>query len=304
MFKKAKSYEEFIKDIVAQLAVLSRQIKNPELKSKIEKQILYVKNDPLSSADKEVLKNLEFVLRDIQSLIENVNLNKKLYDVDHQVDEILRYLQDPIYGTYYPSSMGGKLSPFDLAEKSIREKLRGIEDQINEGLKETSYSHQQAKEIFAEMKTLNAKSLRFKQLHLQLGSIDKNNKRYESKMKVLYSNQENYRFLMDLITTLRDSNLNPASESTKEVMNMVKRLADNVNQPNFRELVTKLGVQVRTASATVLENENFFSELSDQIFDQTIDINTETTYQYNDETKTEDELEKIKSLFPDMELEN
>jgi len=301
MFKKPKDYQGYIKEIVTELSMLSRVTKNEELKSHLDKQILFIKNDPISSADKDVLKNLDLVLIDVKNLIENINLNKKLYDTESQIQEILRYLQDPIYGTYYPASLGGKLSPFDLAEKSIREKLRGIEDQIAESLKETAYTQRQAKEMFEEMKTLNSKSLRFKNLHMQLKSIDTNNKRSESRMKVLYSNQENFRFLLDLITTLRDSNLTPNSESTKEVMKMVKRLADNVNQPNFRELVTKLGVQVRTATANVLENENFFAGLSDQIFDQTIEVGDNTNYDSILEDEDEDMLEKIKSQFPMLE---
>lgn len=301
MFKKTRDYQGYIKEIVSQLNVLSRQIKNPDLKSHIEKQVLFIKNDPVSSADKTVLANLDLVLTDINNVIENVNLNKKLYDIDSQVQEITRFLQDPIYGTYYPLSKSGKLSPFDLAERSIREKLRSLEDQITEGLRETSYTQQQAKEMFEEMKGLNSKSLRFKQLHLQLKSIDSNNKRYESKMKVLYSNQENFRFLMDLITTLRDLNLDTNADSTKEVLRMIKQLGENVNQPNFREIVTKLGIQVRTAASSVIENESFFSDLSEEIFNQTIDVETDAKYDSINDESDEDVLEKIKSQFPMLE---
>ena len=106
---------------------------------------------------------------------------------------------------------------------------------------------------------------------------------------------------MDLITTLRDLNLDTNADSTKEVLRMIKQLGENVNQPNFREIVTKLGIQVRTAASSVIENESFFSDLSEEIFNQTIDVETDAKYDSINDESDEDVLEKIKSQFPMLE---
>lgn len=304
ILKKSKDYGTLIKDIVKSLSLLSREVKDKELVESINKRVNLLKSDPLVSTDKEILLNLDRVDSDLQQILTEVKIGKNLHSVSQSVQEILSYLKDPLYGSYFPIYEKDKKTPFELAETTIRLQLKETDNQINEGMKESQYQQQQAKEMFKEMQTLGSKSLRFKQLHLQLTSIDKNNKRYESKMKIFYTSQENYKFLLDLVLTIKQSGIDSNTTKGKEILRAIKHLSNNINvsSSEFREVATKLAVYVKQVTENILSDESILTGLSDHIFDQTIEVDTTPSYVSSQEEDLEI-LEKIKAQFPMLEDE-
>lgn len=304
ILKKNKEYGTYIKDIVKSMSLLAREIKDKELAEVITKRVNLLKSDPMVSTDKEVLSNLDRVESDLNQLLSDIQVGKNLHGLTDNVNEILTYMKDPLYGSYFPIYDKGKKTPFEQAETNIRLRLKEIDSEINEGMKESQYLQQQAKEMFKEMQTLGSKSLRFKQLHLQLTSIDKNNKRYESKMKVSYTSQENYRFLLDLILTIKQSGIDSNTTKGKEILKAIKHLSNNVNvsQSEFRQVATKLAVYVKQVTENIMADESVLSGLSDHVFDQTVEVDTTPSYVSSQE-EDQEILNKIKAQFPMLEDE-
>ena len=304
LFNKSRDYQTLIKDVVKSMSLLVRDLKDSDDVELLNKRIHLLKSDPMLSTDKQVLKNLEQVDSDLQQLITNVKVGKNLHSLKANLREISDYLKDPLYGSYFPIFEKQKRTPFEVAETNIRLKLKELDDLVNEGIKESQYLQQQAKEMFKEMQTLGSKSLRFKQLHMQMSSIDKNNKRTESKMKVFYTSQENYRFLLDLVLTVKQSGVDENTVKGKEILTAIKHLSENTNvsSSEFRQVADKLAIYVKQVSEKVMVDESLISNLSDHVFDQVIEIDTSSPYMASEE-EDQEILEKIKAQFPMLEDE-
>ena len=304
ILKKSRDYQSLIKDIVKSMTLLAREVSNQEDVDLLHKRINLLKGDPLVSTDKEVIKNLESVDADIQQLLTDVKVGKNLHSLSQNIKQINDYMKDPLYGTYFAIYEKEKKTPFENAETSIRLRLKELDDLVNEGIKESQYLQQQAKEMFKEMQTLGSKSLRFKQLHLQMSSIDKNNKRTESKMKVFYTSQENLRFLLDLVLTIKQSGIQSNTAKGKEIFEAVKHLSDNVNvsSAEFQSVARKLAAYVRQVTENVMMDEGVIENLTDYVFDQVIEVDTTPSYVSNEE-EDQEILDKIKAQFPMLEDE-
>jgi hypothetical protein len=304
ILRKSKDYQSLIKDIVKSMTLLAREMSKQEDVDLLHKRINLLKGDPLVSTDKEVLKNLESVDADLQQLLTDVKVKKNQHLLSQNIKQINDYMKDPLYGTYFPIYEKEKKTPFESAETSIRLRLKELDDLVNEGIKESQYLQQQAKEMFKEMQTLGSKSLRFKQLHLQMSSIDKNNKRTESKMKVLYTSQENLRFLLDLVLTIKQSGIQSNTPKGKEILEAVKHLSDNVNvsSADFQSVARKLAAYVRQVTENVMMDEGVIENLTDYVFDQVIEVDTTPSYISNEE-EDQQILDKIKAQFPMLEDE-
>jgi nucleoside diphosphate kinase len=304
LFNKSRDYQSLIKDIIKSMSLLAREINDSEDTELLNKRIHLLKGDPMVSTDKQVLKNLESVESDLNQLLTNVKVGKNLHSLKVNLREITDYMKDPLYGSYFPIFEKQKRTPFEIAETNIRLKLKELDDLVNEGIKESQYLQQQAKEMFKEMQTLGSKSLRFKQLHMQMSSIDKNNKRTESKMKVFYTSQENYRFLLDLVLTVKQSGVEENTVKGKEILTAIKHLSENTNvsSSEFRQVADKLAIYVKQVTEKVMVDETLISNLSEHVFDKVIEIDTSSPYMASEE-EDQEILEKIKAQFPMLEDE-
>lgn len=297
--KKESQYRKLIEQITEKVSTITRKTHfEEELSNRITKVTNLLKNDPLVTSDKEVITNLSKCLEDLDILDSDVDLKKNEHYYEIVIVGVLEFLDDPLYNTYYQHYDSHKINPFDSAERNIRVKITDIEKLVDQGIAENLHNQRKAKEMFAEMKTLSSKSLRFKQLHLQISNIDKNNKRYESKMKMLYTLRDNYNFLLEIILNIKETGVNYKSTTGKEIMAIVKKLANNVNVSNFKETATKLSLYIKKQNESLIVDESIVSSLSDEIYDQEIDITSsfEEFAEYEDESN-EDILDKIKNQY-------
>ncbi len=306
IFSKGKNdFKSLMEEVAEKLSVISRKgMLQSELAKKADKTMMIVRSETLTTNDKQILQNLADCNADLAHLIEDMNLNKNEHQYDHAMLGVLEFLKDPMYNPYFKFYGDKKLDSFDAAERQIRLKMAELEQLVDEGIKENMHNQQKAKDMFKEMKTLSPKSLRFKQLHMQIGNIDKNNKRYESKMKMLYTSRDNYRFLLDIILNIKEAGVSTRTQTGKEIMQLIRKLSNDVNLPNFKEVATKLSVFVKKYNESLLEEEGIVSSLSDHIYDQEIDVSASLEeYAEYEEGSDEEILEKIKNQYSMLEDE-